>query len=101
MTTVATDLPLLRVTGLKTELATQRGTVQAVNGVSFEMKRGERLAVVGESGCGKSTLALSPLRLLPNSGRIAAGSVSLDGQDVVMMGERELRELRGAKVSMV
>jgi peptide/nickel transport system ATP-binding protein len=57
--------------------------------------------VVGESGCGKSTLALSLMRLLPTSGRIAAGSVALDGQDVVTMGERALRDLRGGKVSMV
>jgi peptide/nickel transport system ATP-binding protein len=101
MSDSVTDLPLLSVSGLQTEFSTRRGVVHAVNGVSFEMARGERLAVVGESGSGKSTLALALLQLLPPAGRIGAGSVELNGQDLLALSERELRDLRGKAVSMV
>ena len=74
-------MPLLSVRNLSTEFRTERGTVTAVDDVSFDVAAGETLAIVGESGSGKSVTALSILRLIPDPpGRIAAGEVMFDGQ---------------------
>jgi oligopeptide/dipeptide ABC transporter ATP-binding protein len=94
--------PLLEVRGLKTYFFTRRGTVKAVDGVSFSLAPGETLAVVGESGSGKSMTALSILRLVPEpAGRIIAGEVFLDGQDVLKLKRHEMRRIRGSRISMV
>ena len=94
--------PLLEVRGLKTYFFTRRGTVKAVDGVSFSLAPGETLAVVGESGSGKSVTALSILRLVPEpAGRIIGGEVFLDGQDVLKLKRREMRRVRGSRISMV
>jgi ABC-type dipeptide/oligopeptide/nickel transport system ATPase component len=94
--------PLLRVTGLKTWLETEEGTVRAVDGVSFDIAHGETLALLGESGCGKSICALSLLQLVPQpAGRIVDGEVRLNGQNVLQLSEREMRKLRGRRISMI
>jgi oligopeptide/dipeptide ABC transporter ATP-binding protein len=93
--------PILQVEDLKTWFFTSAGTVKAVDGVSFEINRGETLGIVGESGSGKSVTALSLLKLVPEPGRIVGGKVLIDGQDVVPMDEAEVRELRGNQVAMI
>lgn len=92
---------LLQVEDLGTHFSTKRGVVRAVDGVSFQMARGERLAVVGESGSGKTATALSLLRLLPPAGKVVAGKAVLNGRDILGLNQDELRRLRGKEVAMV
>ncbi|MGH8765570.1 MAG: dipeptide ABC transporter ATP-binding protein, partial [Burkholderiales bacterium] len=92
---------LLKVEDLKTRLDTAHGEVRAVDGVSLEIRKGECFALVGESGSGKSMTALSILRLLPEVGRIAAGKVLLDGQDLLALPEVAMRAVRGRRVAMI
>jgi peptide/nickel transport system ATP-binding protein len=76
--------------------------VKAVDDVSFSLRRGETLAVVGESGCGKSMTALSIMRLVPNPpGKIVAGTITLEGKDLVQLEESEMRDIRGNEISMI
>ncbi|HEX9899105.1 MAG TPA: ATP-binding cassette domain-containing protein, partial [Candidatus Methylomirabilis sp.] len=94
--------PLLEVRDLKTYFFTRRGTVKAVDGVSFSLAPGETMAVVGESGSGKSMTALSLLRLVPEpAGRIIDGQVLLEGQDLLKLKPHEMRRVRGSRISMV
>ncbi len=93
--------PLLRVCALRTRLGGGAGALHAVDGVSFELNRGETFALLGESGCGKSMTALSLMRLLPDVGRITAGRVELQGQDLLRLPEREMRRIRGARLGMI
>ncbi|HTV23471.1 MAG TPA: ATP-binding cassette domain-containing protein, partial [Polyangiaceae bacterium] len=89
---------LLRVRGLRSEFRTDQGVVRAVDGVSFDVGRGQVVGVVGESGCGKSVTALSILGLLPRPrGRVVAGSIELEGRELVGLPERELIRVRGAR----
>ena len=93
---------LLAVEDLVTEFRSERGTVRAVDGVSFEIPRGKTTGVVGESGSGKSVTALSILRLVPDPpGRIAAGRVIYQGQDLLRLDDRALRKVRGNQISMI
>jgi peptide/nickel transport system ATP-binding protein len=93
---------VLDVEGLRTELSAGRGVIKAVNGVSFSLKRGETLAIVGESGCGKSMTALSLMRLVPEPpGKIVGGSVKLDGRDLLLLDEAAMRAVRGNDISMI
>lgn len=93
---------LLRVENLKTWFDTPEGVVRAVDGVSFDIARGETLALLGESGCGKSVCALSLLRLVPRpAGRLVGGVVLLDGQDLLALPEREMRRVRGRRIAMI
>ena len=94
-------MPLLEVNNLSVSFDTPQGEVQAVRDVSFSLEAGQTLAIVGESGCGKSTLCQSILRLLPPSGRIKSGRITVDGRDVTTLGERELCGLRGRLFSLV
>src|SRR5207244_8253273 len=90
------------VEGLQTYLFTRLGVVKAVDDVSFTVRPGETLAIVGESGCGKTMTALSLLRLVPNPpGRIVAGSIKIDGKDLVTLDEAEMRDIRGNEISMI
>ena len=93
--------PLLRVAGLVTEIGRGADTLRVVDGVSFHVAAGETYALLGESGCGKSMTALSLMRLLPDSGRIVAGAVQLDGQDVLALPERDMRRVRGGGMAMI
>ncbi|HRQ31568.1 MAG TPA: ABC transporter ATP-binding protein, partial [Anaerolineales bacterium] len=93
---------LLDVQKLETTFKTPEGTIHAVNGVSFGLKEGETLGVVGESGCGKSVTMLSILGLVPNPpGEIVAGSASFAGQDLLQMSSSEIRHVRGSQISMI
>ncbi len=95
-------MALLEVKELKTYYYTLRGVVRAVDNVSFTLKRGEVLGIAGESGCGKSTLAWALLGLIPPPGKIAGGSVILDGTDITKLSENDLRKkVRWKKVSMI
>jgi oligopeptide/dipeptide ABC transporter ATP-binding protein len=95
------NAPLLEVRDLAVRFSMPSGSVKAVDGVSFTMRDGEALGIVGESGCGKTTTALSLLRLLPANGRITAGSVELYGIDLVPKTERQLARYRWREISMV
>jgi peptide/nickel transport system ATP-binding protein len=92
---------LLRVEGLKTVLYGGGKPVRAVDGIDLEIRRGETFALVGESGSGKSMTALSIMRLLPETGRIAAGKVELDGTDLLALPEAAMRLVRGRRVAMI
>jgi len=95
------DTPLLDIRGLETAIGSRAGVVRAVRGVSLRVDRGETVGLVGESGSGKSITALSIARLLPPAGRITAGEVLLDGQDVLRLSQRALRAVRGRRIGMV
>ncbi|MFF2862761.1 dipeptide ABC transporter ATP-binding protein [Streptomyces rubiginosohelvolus] len=93
---------LLEVRDLGVDFTGPDGSpLHAVRGLSFTLRRGETLAVVGESGSGKSTTALALTRMLPGTGRIATGSVLLDGQDLAAATDEELRAVRGARIGMI
>jgi peptide/nickel transport system ATP-binding protein len=92
---------LLRAEGLRTVLHGGGEPVRAVDGVDLEIRRGETFAIVGESGCGKTMTALSLMRLLPQSGRIAGGTVELSGVDLLALSEAEMREVRGRRIAMI
>ena len=89
------------VKNLRVVYDTPRGEFAAVNGVSFQVYRGETLGLVGESGSGKSTTAMAMLRLLPSGGRIAGGEVDIDDVDMLGLNQRELRRMRWKKVSLI
>ena len=94
--------PLLDVQDLHTHLFTEDGVVQAVRGLSFDIERGETVAVVGESGCGKSMAALSIMQLVPDPpGRIVEGRVLLEGSDLLTLSEKEMLGIRGGEISMI
>jgi peptide/nickel transport system ATP-binding protein len=97
----ATGTPLLEVRGLRTDIRLKRSTVHAVDGVDLTVRAGETLGLVGESGCGKTMTALSVIRLLPAGGEVVAGSIRLDGVDVLGLDEAELRQVRGNTVGMI
>ena len=92
---------LLEVKNLSVSIDGPSGEVQAVRDVSFSLKKGEVLAIVGESGCGKSVLCKSIMKLLPPSARIKEGSISVNGQDITCYREKEMQKLRGKIFSMI
>ena len=101
MKAMATDL-VLDVKNLKTVFFTNSGLFKAVDDVSFSVRRGETLAIVGESGCGKSVTALSVMRLVPDPpGRIVGGSIVLEGTDLLALDDDEMRAVRGNRISMI
>ena len=93
--------PLLEIDNLSVTFSTERGVVQAVDGVSLSVDRGETLAVVGESGSGKSVTALSILGLLGDNGSIAGGSIRFEGEDLTQVSPARLRDLRGNRIAMI
>jgi len=96
------DPQLLDVRDLKVEFQTLEGTVHALNGVSFSVKPGQTLGIVGESGCGKSVSVLSVMRLIPQPpGRILSGEVDFAGRDLLHLSSVEMQELRGKEISMI
>ncbi|RAH97286.1 peptide ABC transporter ATP-binding protein [Acuticoccus sediminis] len=98
----ATAAPVLAIDGLKTQFFTRDGIVRAVDGVSFDVRRGETVGVVGESGSGKSVTALSIMRLLSKrTGRIVDGTIRLGAEDIVGASEPRMRQIRGKVASMI
>ena len=93
--------PLLEVKGLKTYFYTEDGVVRAVDGVNFEVYPGEVLGLVGESGCGKSVTSLSIMRLIAKPGRVDAGEILLDGENLLELPEDEMIKVRGNRISMI
>jgi oligopeptide transport system ATP-binding protein len=94
--------PLLSVRDLRTEFAEDERTVRAVDGVSFDVHRGETLGIVGESGSGKSVTNLSIMRLIPTPpGRIAGGEVIFDGRNLLTLSDAEMRAIRGRRIAMI
>jgi oligopeptide/dipeptide ABC transporter ATP-binding protein len=93
---------LLEVSNLKTYFFTRGGVVKAVDDVSFSIKPGETLGLVGESGCGKSVTALSVMRLVANPpGKIVGGEINFNGENILEKNQNEMTDLRGSKISMI
>ena len=96
------DEIVLSVKDLKTQFTTKYGTVKAVDGVSFDLKKGETLGIVGESGSGKSVTSLSLMRLVPQPpGEIVSGEVNLNGKNLLALSEKEMTEVRGGEISLI
>jgi peptide/nickel transport system ATP-binding protein len=93
--------PLLEISGLRTDIRLKRSTVHAVDGVDLSVHAGQTLGIVGESGCGKTITALSIMQLLPPGGHVVAGSVVLDGVELLQLDERQMQRIRGDSVGMV
>src|SRR5512141_308635 len=98
---MSNNKPLLEVKGLKTYFYTEDGIVRAVDGVNFEVYPGEVLGIVGESGCGKSVTSLSIMRLISKPGRIDAGEILLDGENLLNLSEDDMTKVRGNRISMI
>src|SRR5689334_24147539 len=95
------DVPLLEVDSAQTSFVTDRGTVRAVDGVTFSLGRGRTLGIVGESGCGKTVLSRSVMGLLPKHNVIRSGSVKFEGQEIGNSGPDQMRPLWGTQMAMV
>jgi peptide/nickel transport system ATP-binding protein len=96
-----TNVPLLAVEDLHVQFDTSRGTVRAVQGISYTVNRGEVVAIVGESGCGKSVSALTMMRLLAKTGRVTKGRILLEGRNLLDLSDEEMRAVRGHEISMI
>lgn len=92
---------ILEVKGLKTQFFTEDGIVRAVDGIDFNVKRGEVLGIVGESGCGKSVTSLSIMKLVGQPGKIIEGEIIFDNQDLVRLPESKMVKIRGNRISMI
>jgi len=92
---------ILEVENLAVDIPVASGTLHAVQGLSFHVDRGETLAIVGESGCGKSLTSLAIMNLLPSRARRTATRLALDGQDLLRLTERQMSDIRGARMSMI
>lgn len=95
------NMPLLEVRGLTAELDTPAGIARAVDALDFDVRAGETMALLGESGCGKSMTANALMRLLPDVGYIAGGSVRLSGRELTALTEADMREARGRDMAMI
>ena len=96
------DNSILAISDLKVIYQTSRGNVEAVNGISLDLGKGETLGLVGETGAGKTTTALSIMRLLPErTGRILSGSITYRGEDLLTKTEQDMRRIRGAEISII
>lgn len=99
---MSNNVPYLEVKNLAVEYFSKRTTVHAVNGVSFTLKKGAKLGLVGETGAGKTSISKAIMRILPDRGaRIVSGEVKLNGTDLLQLSEREMRKVRGQKVAMI
>jgi len=100
--TQATDQPILEVKDLRTYFRTRWGTVKAVDGVSFDLHRGETLGLVGESGSGKSVTMLSLMQLIPiPPGRIVSGEILLDGENLLELTDDQMSKVRGSQIALI
>ena len=95
------QMSLLKIKNLSTEYHTLEGNVKAVDDISFSVKKGEALGVVGESGCGKSTVMKSILKLLPKNGKISSGKIIYKDQDITGYNNKQLREIRWKEISII
>src|SRR5687768_11272150 len=96
------DGNLLEVKNLRTYFETEDGVVKAVDGISFQLKRGETLGIVGESGSGKSVTNLSIIRLVPDPpGKIVSGEVNFNGSDLLLLSNEAIRKVRGRRIAMI
>src|SRR5688572_13613498 len=95
------QIPVLKVRDLRVYYETPKGDVLAVDGIDFNLYKGETLGLVGESGCGKSTAAMGILQLVNPPGRIVDGEVMLEGRNLLKMSEKELRQMRWAKLALI
>jgi oligopeptide transport system ATP-binding protein len=93
--------PLLQVDDLHVEFWTERGTIYAVNGVSFDIAPGETLGIVGESGCGKSVTSLAILGILSRAARVPTGTARFEGRDLLRLDDEQLRTIRGREIAMI
>ncbi|CAN5188929.1 ABC transporter ATP-binding protein [soil metagenome] len=96
-----TSPPLLDIRNLTVEFATRRGTVKAVKAIDISVGKGETVAIVGESGSGKSVTSYAVVRILDRAGRVAEGSITFSGMDLVTAPESQMRDLRGREISMI
>lgn len=101
MSASASGTPVLSVRDLSIELPLEGGVLTPVRGVSFDLRRGESLALVGESGCGKSMTAMALMRLLPEEARVASGEVMLNGRELLSLTESDMRAVRGAGIAVI
>jgi oligopeptide/dipeptide ABC transporter ATP-binding protein len=92
---------LLNIEGLKTYFFTEAGVVKAVDGISFDLKKGESLGLVGESGSGKTVTALSVLRIVPKPGKIVGGKIEFAGENLLEKTEKEMQKIRGNKIAII
>src|SRR4030042_7093548 len=92
---------LLEVRDLSLEFKTSRGDLKALNGIRFDVQKGEVLGLVGETGCGKTVTGLAILRLLSRSARITHGEVFLEGVDLLKLPKAEMEKARGSKIAMI
>jgi oligopeptide/dipeptide ABC transporter ATP-binding protein len=92
---------LLKIEGLKTYFFTEAGTVKAVDGVSFDVRRGESLGLVGESGSGKTVTALSVLGIVPKPGKVVEGTIKFKGEDLLKKKEKEVQLIRGSEIAII
>jgi peptide/nickel transport system ATP-binding protein len=92
---------MLEIKDIKVELDAESGLVRAIDGMRLSLQRGETFALVGESGCGKSMTALALMRLLPENGHVAAGDITIDGEDVLALPESAMRAVRGGRIGMI
>ncbi|TET19348.1 ABC transporter ATP-binding protein [Candidatus Bathyarchaeota archaeon] len=92
---------LLNIEGLKTHFFTEAGIVKAVDGISFNLKKGESLGLVGESGSGKTVTALSVLRIVPKPGKITDGKIEFNDENLLKKTEKEMRKIRGSKIAII
>jgi peptide/nickel transport system ATP-binding protein/peptide/nickel transport system permease protein len=97
----ASSVPLLSIQGLSVAFSSPTGSVRVVEDVSFDIRAGETVGVVGESGCGKSASAMAILGVLPGAGRIEAGRILLEGRDLAALSERELERVRGKEIGLI
>ena len=97
----STDTPLLRIRDLKVAFDTQKGSREVLHGINLELYPGETLAIVGESGSGKSTTASAIVNLLPGTGHVTAGSITLDGQELTGLTEGQMEKIRGREIGYV
>ncbi|MBV6396989.1 MAG: Oligopeptide transport ATP-binding protein OppD [Anaerolineales bacterium] len=95
------NTPLLTVSDLNLEFRTSRGALKALNGISFDVKRGEVFGLVGETGCGKTVTGLSVLNLLPRSARITNGMIHFDETNLLDLPAHEMERVRGGKIAMI
>ena len=93
--------PLLTVEDLRVQFWTSRGTVHAVNGISFDVAAGDTLGIVGESGCGKSVTSLALMGILPRAGKVTSGTAMFGARDLFRLSDRELRRIRGRDIAMI